>query len=94
MTITGTRAATAKFSGSLAGEAEQHDRPGEGRALVAVTPATHATHEIIANYRPAAFLAQLIANKDQLPQTRERRRAAPAGVIAAYRAAEALTSRN
>ena len=46
------------------------------------------------DYRPAAFLAQLIANKDQLPQTRERRRAAPSEAIAAYRAAEALTSRN
>jgi hypothetical protein len=43
-------------------------------------------------YRPlrgAPFLAQLIANASGCPQTRERRRAGPAEVIAAYRAAMA-----
>ena len=34
----------------------------------------------------AAFLAHLIATKEQAPQTREKRRAAPAEVLAAYRA--------
>ena len=38
-----------------------------------------------------AFLAQLIATKEQHPQTRERRRADPTDVLAAYRAAAALT---
>jgi hypothetical protein len=34
----------------------------------------------------SAFLAHLIATKAQAPQTREKRRAAPAEVLAAYRA--------
>jgi hypothetical protein len=38
----------------------------------------------------AAFLAHLIATKAQAPQTRERRRAAPAEVLAAYRAVAEL----
>ena len=42
------------------------------------------------SYREAQFLAHLIATKDQLPQTRERRRADPAEAIAAYTAADAL----
>jgi hypothetical protein len=60
------------------------------RALVALSPAA-VGHEVSANHRQAAFLAHLIATKDQLPQTRERRRAEPDQVIAAYRAVEAMT---
>ena len=41
----------------------------------------------------ASFLAQLIANEKQLPQTRERRRAEPQQAIAAYGAAARLTRR-
>ncbi len=70
----------------------RQDEPGDCRALVPVTPAG-ATHDPVAIYRPAVFLAQFIATKDQFPQTRERRRAEPAEVIAAYRAAEALTAK-
>jgi hypothetical protein len=44
-------------------------------------------------YRQAPFLAQLLAMKDQHPQTRERRRAEPDEVLAAYRATAALTGR-
>lgn len=36
--------------------------------------------------RPANFLAHLIATAQRLPQTRERRRAEPSDVIAAYQA--------
>jgi hypothetical protein len=43
-------------------------------------------------YHSAAFLAQLVATKDQHPQTRERRRAEPDMASAAYRAAAALTA--
>jgi hypothetical protein len=43
-------------------------------------------------YRNVAFLAQLIATKDQHPQTRERRRADPTDVLAAYRATAALSN--
>ena len=63
---------------------------GESRALVALTPAA-AAHQPSESHRQAAFLAHLIATKDQLPQTRERRRAEPAEAIAAYRAGAALT---
>jgi hypothetical protein len=62
----------------------------ESRALVVLEPA--AAQESTVNYRQAPFLAHLIATKDQLPQTRQRRRAEPADAIAAYRASEALVS--
>jgi hypothetical protein len=64
----------------------------ESRALVALAPAA-AVPETPANYREAPFLAQLIATKDQHPQTRERRRAEPAEALAVYRAAAALMGR-
>lgn len=60
-----------------------------GRALIALTPAAALT-EPSAHYRQAPFLAQLIATKEQHPQTRERRRAAPEEAAAAYRAGAAL----
>ena len=62
----------------------------ESRALVVVAPAAAQATATIHNQ--AAFLAHLIAVKDQLPQTRERRRADPAEVLAAYRAVEAMTA--
>jgi hypothetical protein len=66
----------------------------ESRALVVTAPAT--IQEPSLNYRQspllAAFLAHLIATKDQLPQTRERRRVEPADAIAAYRAGNSLVS--
>ena len=65
---------------------------GESRALVALTPAA-ATYKPSESHRQAAFLAHLIATKDQLPQTRERRRAEPGEAIAAYRAGARLTGR-
>ena len=61
------------------------------RALVAVTPTV--TPSLTMGYRQAAFLAHLIAVKNQHPQTRERRRAKPGEAIAAYRVVEALISR-
>lgn len=62
----------------------------ESRALVALSPNADG-REIQAGYRSAAFLAHLIAIKDHHPQTRERRRTDPAEVLAAYRAAAALS---
>jgi hypothetical protein len=62
----------------------------DSRALVALAPSAHAS-EGQPGYRDAAFLAQLIATKDQHPQTRERRRADPTDVMAAYRATAALS---
>lgn len=79
--IVGTTSGTAQRSSG--------DLPAlQGRALVALSPAID--REPAASFRQAFFLAQLIANRDQLPQTRERRRAAPDEAIAAYRATEAL----
>lgn len=60
------------------------------RALVALAPAA-AMHKVPESYRQAPFLAQLLAMKDQHPQTRERRRAEPDEALAAYLATVALT---
>lgn len=60
------------------------DGDGDCRALVALAPAAPRRR---ATPRPAAFLAHLIAVKQQHPQTRDRRRAAPAEALAAYRTA-------
>jgi hypothetical protein len=66
------------------------DDDAGSHALVVLAPA-----EIPAmpptSYREAEFLAHLIATKDQLPQTRQRRRAEPSEAIAAYSAANSLT---
>ena len=64
---------------------------GETRALVALSPVSKSS-ERAAGYRNAPFVAQLVATKDQHPQTRERRRAEPDVRIAAYRATAALTA--
>lgn len=63
----------------------------ESRALVALAPAMDSPERQI-GYRDAGFLAQLIATKDLHPQTRERRRAEPSEVLAAYRAVAGLTT--
>jgi hypothetical protein len=62
----------------------------ESRALVVTEPT--AVQAPTVNYRQAAFLAHLIATKDQCPQTRQRRRAEPADAIAAYRTVQAITN--
>jgi hypothetical protein len=61
MIITVTKATAPKSSG-LNDEAEQLETPRENRALVAVAPVSKTTRETSATYRPAVFLAQLIAN--------------------------------
>jgi hypothetical protein len=77
-----------------AGPARQAPEPAPeapaGRSLIALAPVA-PLGEPISHYRQQApFLAQLIATREQLPQTRERRRAEPEEAIAAYRASEAL----
>jgi hypothetical protein len=58
-----------------------------GRALV-VLQAGEPAHQVSAGPRPsAAFLAQLIAHRQQAPQTRMRRRAEPDAARATYAAA-------
>jgi hypothetical protein len=66
------------------------DEAVASRALVALTPAA-AADKTPQPCHQAPFLAQLLAMKDQHPQTRERRRAEPDEVLAAYRATVALT---
>ncbi len=65
------------------------DASGECRALVAVHPAAAPARP--ARRAAAPFLAQLIAVKDQHPQTRDRRRAEPQDALAAYASTAALT---
>jgi hypothetical protein len=66
---------------------EGHDLPSStSRALTVVTPEPandNPPHR--QTRRVAAFVTQLIANAQQLPQTCEKRRAEPSEVIAAYR---------
>ena len=62
------------------------DSPSSSRALVAVATESHEAHPHRPIQRVASFVTQLIANAARLPQTREKRRADPAEVIAAYRA--------
>ena len=63
----------------------------DSRALVALDPLQdHFGNTVSHHYAP--FVAQLVATKDQHPQTRERRRADPNDVLAAYRATATLTA--
>jgi hypothetical protein len=74
---------------STAYDSPEPDRSSsEGRALVA---RSYQSPQRTGGYLSAPFLAQLVAIKDQHPQTRERRRAEPDIASAAYRAAAALT---
>ena len=60
------------------------------RALIALTPVAPSETPVRGRARAdAGFLAHLIATDQKAPQTRERRRAEPAEVIAAYAAANA-----
>ena len=84
---------TSDFAGSL-GRAVEREVEGaetpasESRALVVIEPATVQPAPV---FREAAFLAHLIATKEQAPQTRERRRAEPGEAISAYCMVAALT---
>jgi len=93
MIVTVTRNAAHHSPGDMRRDTEQHGQAkAESRALVAIDAA--AERAPAASFRQATFLAQLIATKEQLPQTRERRRAEPGEAIAAYRATEALTAQH
>jgi len=65
------------------------EQAAPSRAMVALTP-TAGLRPSLEVRQQAPFLAQLLATKDQHPQTRERRRAAPEDGIAAYRNAATL----
>jgi hypothetical protein len=62
------------------------DLRSSSRALVRLAAQTHDAHPHRPVQRVASFIAQLLANAGRLPQAREKQRADPAEVIAAYRA--------
>jgi hypothetical protein len=68
--------------------APRNERASTSRALIPLQPIAPGDTPLRTGGR-AAYLAHLIATKDKLPQTRERRRAEPAEVIAVYAAANA-----
>jgi hypothetical protein len=92
MRVEATKQATSGHPGATPRDATLApvDADVESRALVVTAPAS--VQSLAAVYREAAFLAHLIAVKDQHPQTRERRRAEPGEAIAAYRAGNALVA--
>jgi len=71
---------------SRQGPVNHDDRSGSEHSRALVLTEASAPPERASRYRQAAFLAQLIATREQAPQTRERRRASPQEAIAAYRA--------
>jgi len=70
-------------------EPEVPVKPTEtGTAVVAISPPPAADEPLPARgRRSASYLAHLIATRNGLPQTRERRRAEPQEATAAYAAA-------
>jgi len=75
-------------------DAPAHEPKAESRALVVVAPPAveESNQGRPMAYRDAPFVAQLIATKDKLPQTRAKRRAEPQEALAAYRNAARLVA--
>ena len=70
-------------------DAERIAAPSASRSLVTVSAPTLRRHVLTRYPRPSApFLAQLIANAQQAPQTRARRQAEPAEAVARYSVAQ------
>jgi len=67
---------------------EMSDLPSSSRALVPLIPLKPHSEALRRGpaQRIASFITHLIATSEKLPQTREKRRADPADVIAAYQA--------
>ena len=67
---------------------EVSDLPSSSRALVPLIPLKPQNEALRHGpaHRIASFITHLIATSEKLPQTREKRRADPADVIAAYQA--------
>lgn len=90
--ISGIRGALVTRAGRTPREASssprREARTASTRALIPLEPV--GSSDTLLRTRPqAGFLAHLIATREQLPQTRERRRAEPQEVIAVYAAAVA-----
>ena len=69
------------------------DLPQPGRALVLVGSIPEAAVDPAGSRPSAAFLAQLIATAQRVPQTRRRRRAEPSEVSTIYAAVSAPAAR-
>jgi hypothetical protein len=69
------------------------DLPQPGRALVLVGSSPQAAVDPAGSRPSAAFLAQLIATAQWVPQTRQRRRAEPSEVSTIYAAVSAPATR-
>jgi hypothetical protein len=69
------------------------DLPHPGRALVLVGSGPEASVDPAGSRPSAAFLAQLIATAQRVPQTRRRRRAEPSEVSTIYAAVSAPVAR-
>ncbi len=79
----GTGAAARRRSDAAIGAAEPAAAQ-PGRALARIEGAAASERTRLSRRPNAAFLAQLIATRQQAPQTRVRRRAEPAEAIAIY----------
>ncbi|HMF24313.1 MAG TPA: hypothetical protein VKG24_19630 [Pseudolabrys sp.] len=92
MHLDGINASSFRHSNSIdcQADADCAATTNESRALVALEHIASAS-ERQAGHRYTPFVAQLLAVKDQHPQTRERRRAEPNEALAAYRATAELT---
>lgn len=55
-----------------------------GLTLIPIAPAIYQAPRLAMTRPNAGFVAQLIATAEQLPQTRQLRRAAPADALSAY----------
>jgi hypothetical protein len=85
MRIGGSREGAFGHGGQPPREAALSAAP-TSRALTVISPPAPRDASPPLSRGDAAFLAHLIATKEQAPQTREKRRAEPAEVLAAYRA--------
>ncbi|MBV9348408.1 MAG: hypothetical protein JO245_10575 [Pseudolabrys sp.] len=86
MKLSGIKHPATRYGGKdSAHDAVAAPLPAESRALVPVHAAIQ--RDLNAKPRSAAFLAQLIAAKEQVPQARDRRRAEPSDAMHAYQAA-------
>jgi hypothetical protein len=74
---------------SASSDSECTDPASDNRALIAISHATRRCDRTV-GYQHVPFLAQLVATKDQHPQTRKRRRAEPNVATAAYLATASL----
>jgi hypothetical protein len=75
---------------ATAADAASVESTSSSRALIPLSPVRNCVHALATVRHPAAFLAHLIATRQTLPQTREKRRAEPKIASAVYAGARSL----